>query len=67
MAKKYRAAIRFKDLTDKYIYSKGETYPRKGVNPSEQRIKALTTKNNKSEVVLIEDVKPKRKSKALKE
>lgn len=46
-----------KDFTDaednKHIYRKGETYPRKSVEVSKERIEALATTKNKRKEVLI--------------
>lgn len=45
---------RFKDLEDnEYIYKKGDTYPREGLEPSKERIKELSTKKNKIGEILI--------------
>ncbi len=45
---------RFKDLEDnEYIYEKGDTYPREGLEPSKERIKELSTKKNKIGEILI--------------
>lgn len=56
--KKYVVVFpRWKDLEDNgYIYKKGDTYPRKGYTPTKERIKQLTTKNNKIGEVLIREV-----------
>lgn len=46
---------KFKDLEDNnYIYKKGDTYPREGLEPSKERIKELSTKKNKIGKILIE-------------
>lgn len=56
--KKYVVVFpRWKDLEDNgHIYKKGDTYPRKGYTPTKERIKQLTTKNNKIGEVLIREV-----------
>ena len=44
----YRAVEQFADLQDdKYIYEIGMIYPRKGFNPSDERIKELASSENK--------------------
>ena len=44
----YRAVEQFADLQDdKYIYEIGMIYPRKGSNPSDERIKELSSSENK--------------------
>lgn len=44
----YRAVEQFADLQDdKYIYEIGMIYPRKGLNPSDERIKELAGSENK--------------------
>lgn len=44
----YRAVEQFADLQDdKYIYEIGMIYPRKGLNPSDERIKELASSENK--------------------
>lgn len=48
---------RFKDLEDNnYIYKKGDIYPREGLEPTEERIKKLSTKKNKIGEILIKKV-----------
>lgn len=42
----YRVIVKFLDLQDNYTYNVGETYPRKGAKPSEDRIKTLSSSNN---------------------
>lgn len=56
--KKYVVVFpRWKDLEDNgYIYKKGDPYPREGYTPSEERIKQLTTRNNRIGEVLIREV-----------
>lgn len=52
----------FTDLQDDgYAYNVGDTYPRKGLNPSEERIAELSGSNNKQGVPLIKEVKQQRK------
>lgn len=48
---------RFKDLEDNnHIYRKGDVYPRKGLEPTKERIKELSSKKNKIGEVLIKKV-----------
>lgn len=52
---KYKVVKDFTDLQDNdYIYRAGDLFPREGVEVSEERIKELSTKNNKRNEVLIE-------------
>lgn len=59
----YRVVEQFADLQDdKYIYEIGMIYPRKGHNPSDERIKELTSSENKVGKPVIEffaDPEPK--------
>lgn len=51
---KYLVIDSFKDLQDnKYQYKAGDTYPRLGLEPSKQRIKELSTTNNRRGKVFI--------------
>ena len=61
----YKVIYKFVDLQDdNYAYNVGDTYPRKGSNPSEERIAELASDQNKIGKPLIEAVqKPKRKRK----
>lgn len=56
----------FTDLEDKgHRYLMGEEYPRKGYEPTEERIQALLSKDNKACMKLIQEVKaPKSEAKA---
>ena len=64
----YKVIVRFADLQDKsHIYEVGDDYPRKGLDPTFERIRELASDKNKIGVPLIEEVekpKPKRKKKA---
>ena len=64
----YKVVVRFADLRDNnYIYEVGDDYPRKGIDPTLERIRELASDKNKIGVPLIEEVeipKPKRKKKA---
>lgn len=43
----YKVLINFADLKDeKHIYAKGDSYPREGYKPTEERIKELSGNNN---------------------
>lgn len=53
----YKVITRFKDgQDDGHLYQVDDLYPRKGLEPSEERIDALTTTNNRREVVAIEPI-----------
>lgn len=57
----YKVLIDFADLEDnKYVYHKGDTYPRKGLNPTSERYAELATETNKMGFALIERKAPKR-------
>ena len=74
---KYTVIKYFTDLQDNnYAYKAGDTYPRKGLSPSGERIEELAGSNNKQHTPLIKAVsevseaekpekseKPKRKRK----
>ncbi len=66
----YRAVEQFADLQDdKYIYEIGMIYPRKGHNPSDERIKELASSENKVGKPVIEffaDPEPKQEDSKLK-
>lgn len=52
----------FTDLQDdNYAYNVGDTYPREGLNPSEDRFAELSGSDNKQGVPLIKEVKQQRK------
>lgn len=54
----FKVIKRFKDLKDdNYIYEVGAEFPRKGAKASEERIKELSSKNNKQGQPLIVEVK----------
>lgn len=47
----------WKDLEDNnHIYRKGDVYPREGLEPTEKRIKELSSKKNKIGEILIKKV-----------
>lgn len=47
----------FKDLEDnKYIYKKGDIYPREGLEPTKKRIKELSSTKNKIGKALIQKI-----------
>ena len=53
---------KFKDLQDNnYIYKKGDVYPREGLEPTKERIKELSSKNNKQGKPLIKKVEDAKK------
>lgn len=54
----YLVTRNFVDIEDKcHKYTAGEEYPRKGYEPSAERIEALLNGNNKAGVKLIKEVK----------
>lgn len=53
----YIVVKHFTDLQDHgYKYAEGDTYPRKGYEPSDERIEMLSTASNRQRTVLIEAV-----------
>jgi len=45
----------FKDLEDKgHIYRAGDSYPREGSSPTDERIESLASENNKRKEALIQ-------------
>lgn len=61
----YKVVKYFEDLTDnRYPYNEGDTFPRKGLKVSDERIDELSSTNNKRrEVLIVEIKKPKRTNK----
>lgn len=58
----YRVIKNFNDLLDgNHRYLEGDTYPRDGYKPSEDRIKELSSTSNKRGVQLIEEIKVEKK------
>lgn len=54
----YEVIHAFTDLLDnRYAYAIGDSFPRKGVDVSEERLKELSGPNNKQGVPLIKKVK----------
>lgn len=54
---KYRVIKMFTDLQDKeYAYQVGDTYPREGLSPTDERIVELSTDKNRQGVPLIEAI-----------
>ena len=52
---KYRVIKMFTDLQDKeYAYQVGDTYPREGLSPTDERIAELSTDKNRQGAPLIE-------------
>lgn len=63
----YKVVKRFADLKDNSkIYEVGDTYPRKNLKPSEERIAELASDKNKQGTPLIKEVKPTTKKPAKK-
>lgn len=53
---KYKVISYFEDLHDEnHSYNIGDTYPRKGLKPSEERIAELMSADNKQRKPLIEE------------
>lgn len=64
----YRVVHEFIDLQDEdFLYNVGDVYPRKGSEPTEERIAELSGDKNKIGEVLIEKVKKKTAPKKPKE
>ena len=68
----YKVLVMFTDLQDNgYKYLPGNEYPRKGLNPSPERIVELSTTANKRHIKLIEsdgtDELPKKEEKAFED
>ena len=58
----YKVIKLFTDLHDNdYLYNVGDTFPRKGISVTEERIAELSGSVNKQHTPLIEKVEPKRK------
>lgn len=65
----YKVLVYFTDLQDNnHAYQVGDTYPRKGLKPTQARIKELSSTQNQRRIKLIEkveeNVKPVRANKA---
>lgn len=51
---KYEVISKFVDLIDgKHVYEVGDEYPRQGYKPTDERIKELSTVNNKLKKAVI--------------
>ena len=60
----FKALSYFIDLQDNnYPYQKGDTYPRKGYVPTDERIKELSTSANKRGVPVIVEISPDKAAK----
>ena len=60
----YKVIHEFADMTDEYhVYSEGDSYPRKGSKPSEERISELLGDSNKIGKPLIVEVPKEKPSK----
>ena len=58
----YKVIYKFADLEDdSYVYEVGDTYPRKGLNPTDERIGELSGFENKIGKPLIEKIEDKKK------
>lgn len=61
----YKVIKLFTDLHDNdYLYNVGDTFPRKGITVTDERIAELAGSNNKQHIPLIEKVESKRKKMA---
>lgn len=57
----YKVVKRFKDLQDNsYVYIPGDVFPREGLEVTPERLKELSSKNNKRGVVLIKRERAKK-------
>lgn len=58
----YKAIVYFEDLQDEaHPYNVGDTYPRKGLKPTDERIEELATGKNIRGIPLIkEEIKSKK-------
>lgn len=64
----YKVLKAFTDLQDNnYVYEEGSEYPRKGSDPSEERIAELSSKKNRQGIPLIKEVKARKRKKKTKE
>lgn len=58
----YKVIKLFTDLHDNdYLYNVGDTFPRKGISVTEERIAELAGSDNKQHTPLIEKVEAKKK------
>jgi len=56
----YEVIVSFADMEDGYFeYKTGDAYPREGMTPTNERIKALSSAKNKRGVALIKKSKEK--------
>jgi hypothetical protein len=57
----YKVVTSFFDREDnKRLYEVGQSYPRTGFKPSEERIKLLSTVDNDEKAIFIKEVKKKK-------
>lgn len=58
----YTVLVRFADLQDNgFVYNAGDTYPRKGLEPTADRINELASDRNKRGLTLIKKAEEKSK------
>lgn len=63
----YKAVRYFTDLQDNnYPYKAGDTFPRKGLDVTAERLEELSTSKNRRGIPVIEEVKEETKPKATK-
>ena len=59
----YKVVVKFADLMDRnHIYNLGDTYPREGYEPDDDRVEFLASGQNKLGIPVIEFIPEKRKS-----
>lgn len=53
----YKVVRYFRDLQDdNYLYHEGDTFPREGLSVSEERVKELSSADNKQRTILIKEI-----------
>lgn len=59
----FKVIKQFKDLQDNnHLYKVGDLYPRAGLEPTEDRIKELSTNANKQKTPLIKEIEQPKKA-----
>lgn len=57
----YKVLIRFKDKNHQVVYEKGDTYPRKGIQVSDERLRELESGDNPLAQAVIEKIEEEKK------
>lgn len=58
----YKVIVFFRDKLDSnFVYHVGDIYPRHGYTPTDERIKALSSKNNRRGIALIKKAASRKK------